>query len=202
MNATKAFKQFQPMIEGAAWKAHRHYHIDVEELRGQAYLVFCEAIERYDPNKASFSTHLFSRLRTVKDYASQERRKCQKETSFQAKEKREDNDVNVGLDYIGNGGTFGLCAGTDLIPEVRYEQVEEAMDRLETALDLSEDAQDILDFLIGREWETPGINRVPRLYTVKKYYRYWKGWMPQRTEKAWEEIRNWWLSRNHFLQEA
>ena len=181
---TAAFKQFRPMIEGAAWTAHKKYKMDIEELRSQAYFVFCEAIERYDPNKASFSTHLFSRLRTVKDFAKWE---CKENNTEAIHSIDEETYLEKDMPYL---------------IDKRVERFEEAINRLETALDLSDDAQEILNFILGREWETPGINRVPRLHSIKKYYKYWKGWSHKRVVNAWEEIRIWWHNNNHFLQET
>jgi hypothetical protein len=181
INSTEAFKQYQPLIEGFAWKATKRYrYLEHNDIRQQAYLIFCEAIERYDENrKVKFITFLFHRLRTLNDYCDFNRKIL----------------FNDDIEFNDDGEDESLA-------DPSYELFEAAMDRLEESLELSEDAQDIIDYLISREWETPGINRVPRLHSIKKYYRYWKGWMPKRTEQAWEEIKDWWKSGNHFLQEA
>jgi DNA-directed RNA polymerase specialized sigma subunit len=179
INSTEAFKQYQPLIESFTWKATKRYrYLEHDDIKQQAYLIFCEAIERYDPSRnAQFITFLYHRLRTLNDYC-----KFNRTVDSQIQLFDSDQEENV--------------------IDVTFEQFEAAMGRLEESLELSEDAQDIIDYLISREWETPGINRVPRLYSIKKYYRYWKGWMPKRTEQAWEEIKDWWKSGNHFLQEA
>ena len=178
INSTEAFKQYQPLIEGFAWKATKRYrYLEHDDIRQQAYLIFCETIERYDENrKVKFITFLYHRLRTLNDYCKFNR------------------TVDSQIQF------FDSDQEEELI-DVTFEQFEAAMGRIEESLELSEDAQDIIDYLISREWETPGINRVPRLYSIKKYYRYWKGWMPQKTEQAFNEIKAWWQSGNHFLQE-
>lgn len=66
------YKQYEKMIMKFARQVERKYQgrIEFEELLSQGNLVYMEAIERFDPTKgASFSTHLFSRLRTLYDYA-------------------------------------------------------------------------------------------------------------------------------------
>lgn len=182
INSTKIFKQYQPLIEGFTWKATKRYrYLEHDDIKQQAYLIFCEAIERYDETRnVKFITFLFHRLRTLNDY-------CQ----F-------NNRIKISEIYINPHDDEEKIKLVD----VSYEQFEAAMDRLESSLELSEDAQEILEYLISREWETPGINRVPRLHSVKQYFRYWKDWMPKRTEAAWDEIKSWWQSGNYFLQGA
>ena len=194
INSTEAFKQYQPLIEGFAWKATKRYrYLEHDDIRQQAYLIFCETIERYDENrKVKFITFLYHRLRTLNDYCRYSNNRVMRVLFLY------DIDLYQKSDKID----IENYEIEDYIEDSSYELFEAAMNRLEESLELSEDAQDIIDYLISREWETPGINRVPRLYSIKKYYRYWKGWMPKRTEQAWEEIKDWWKSGNHFLQEA
>jgi hypothetical protein len=222
INSTEAFKQYQPLIESFTWKATKRYrYLEHDDIKQRAYLIFCEAIERYDENrKVKFITFLYHRLRTLNDYCLystyKEVNPIHKNQIYPdgIKGKLKDKNGKIIKGQMGNWRRQAIqLYKTDFwidsydynrkdIEDVTYEQFEAAMDRLEESLDLSEDAQDIIDYLISREWETPGINRVPRLYSIKKYYRYWKGWMPKRTEQAWEEIKDWWKSGNHFLQEA
>jgi len=188
INSTEAFKQYQPLIEGFTWRAvKRHNYLEYDDIKQQAYLIFCEAIERFDESrKVKFITFLFHRLRTLNDYCI-----------FENKKK---NGINKLPHVYNNNEGYEENNEMDII-DTSYEQFEIAMERLESALELSKDAQEILNYLIGREWETPGINRIPRLHSVKKYFYYTKNWMPKRTETAWDEIKSWWRSGNHFLQE-
>lgn len=186
MKTDYLFQQFRPMIEGAAWTAAKRYQIEVTELRSQAYLIFCEAVERFDSSRAYkgkeeklFESFLFNRLRTINDFAKDFKKKTDYIPFI-----NEQNDYKI-----------EIC-----LKDTRIEDFEIAMDKLESGLALSEDAQEIIDFIISRQWETPGFNRVPRLHSVQRYYRYWKGWMPQRTARAWEEIRTWWKSGNHLME--
>lgn len=69
MNATQLFRQTEKMMYSAAWKYSRQYRKDFDDLKSQAFLIFTEAIHRYNADAgASFPTFLFSRLRTLKDY--------------------------------------------------------------------------------------------------------------------------------------
>jgi len=168
------FNQYRSMIENAAWKASRIFRMDVEDLRAQAYLIFCEAIERYDPSKASFSTHLFNRLRTINDYCIIQLRR----------DKHPE-----------------LPDGSAIIWWDNFFEFEQAIERLESKTDLSQDAQDILSFILDREWEDveAQVKRVPRFSMVNQIYRN-KNWSSSRTKKAWSEIKTWWVSSAVYME--
>lgn len=160
---TDLFLQYLPMIEQAVWKNVKRFKIEFEEVEGQAFLVFCEAIEKFDDTRnIKFGTYLYSRLRTVAD-------KYAKPKSV------------VAYPIIN---PLQDCTA-DFI---------HAMETMETALCLSEDAQGVLNFLISREWETPGMAKTPRLHSVQKWLKQQFDWMPSRTKKAWEELKVWWQS--------
>lgn len=168
------FNQYRKMIEKAAWKASRIFRMDVEDLRSQAYLIFCEAIERYDPTKASFSTHLFNRLKTINDYC---------------------------IIQLRRDKHAELPDGSAIVWWDNFFAFQEAVERLESKSDLSKDAQDILSFILGREWEDveSKVKRVPRFSTVNQIYRN-KNWPISRTKKAWSEIKTWWVSSAVYME--
>ena len=168
------FRDYRAMIENAAWNASRIFKMDIEDIRSQSYLIFCEAVASFDPNKASFSTHLYTRLRTINDYCvSQQRRNNTPEFPTM--------EAGIWWDH--------WYAFTD------------ALERLESRLELSADAQEILAFILGREWENPNAEskRLPRFSMVKSIYRK-RNWMPLRTKRAWDEIKTWWESGAHYLE--
>jgi len=189
LDSNAMFKQYRRMIEGAAWKATKHYHIDIEETRSQVYLIFCEALERFDETKnCQFGTFLFNRLRTIFDYCSQERKNIH--ISLSPKDnKYNEND----FDTKANINIYAIEAR-------QYQEFTQALDRLETGLDLSEDAQEILDFIISRVWEVPGATKklLPRFHPTMLYYTKSEGWKLARVKAAWEEIKTWWLADNHL----
>lgn len=171
-NCTEVFKQFQPMVEGFAWKAHRKYHLELDDAKGMAYEIFCITFQKYDPEQASFSTYLYGSLEhRLRNYALNYKQKsCRKEFSF--------------IDDIDEVQ----------IADIRYGVFSDTMDRLEESLELPSDAQDIIDFIIGREWEIPGYhpkNYAPRFSFTKKWFET-NGWNPIRIKRAWEEARRWW----------
>jgi hypothetical protein len=55
----------------------------------------------------------------------------------------------------------------------------------------------VLNYLISREWETPGIARTPRLHSVQKWLKYQYDWTAARTKKAWDELKAWWQSEGY-----
>ena len=150
-----------------------------------------------------FCTFLYNRLRTLNDY-------CNYNTKYKLTYSIDNGSVIKWNDKSPYLKINSKRCGEELfidydkqeIEDARFEQFEAAMDRLESCLDLSDDAQELIDFLISREWEIPGIGRVPHLSSAKKYCRYWKGWAHKRTEAAWNEAKDWWQSGNHFLQGA
>jgi hypothetical protein len=77
--STKQFNQFRPMVEKAVRKYSKKYHLDFTEIEGQGYLIFCEALEKLDPSKASFFTYLFNELDRLDQYCRKEYRKSYKD---------------------------------------------------------------------------------------------------------------------------
>lgn len=177
MNKLEQFKKHQKMLEKAAWVSAKTWHIDIEETRSQAYLIFCEAMEKYDPTRAKLSTYLYGQLQMLNDYC--------------AKQKTEELGTTDDL-------TFEIV-GTNVFGH-QYAEMANAMERLETALELSRDAQEILSAIIGREWETPGSvpYRLPRKNTMIRWYKK-LGWTAKRVSISWEEVRSWWQAGNHSI---
>lgn len=199
------FNQYRKMIENAAWKASRIFRMDVEDLRAQAYLIFCEAIERYDPGKASFSTHLFNRLRTINDYCVMQKRRLTDafydNTNYHVSSTRTGSDYRYHLELANEKINRRQIAFFDDCIDYNYQIFQEAVERLESKSDLSKDAQDILSFILGREWEDveSKVKRVPRFSMVSQIYRR-KNWPISRTKKAWSEIKTWWVSSAVYME--
>ena len=203
----KYFNQYRSMIEGAAWRASRIFKMDVEDLRAQCYLIFCEAINTYNPTKASFSTYLCNRLRTVNDSCVCLQRR-QTDAFY--------DNTNFKIDFKGYGSGGGRVwkrhytyekiisrqiSSFDDVTDYRQENFVEAIERLESKSELSKDAQDILSFILGREWEDveSKVKRVPRYSAVSAIYKK-RNWQPSRTKKAWSEIKTWWVSSAVYME--
>lgn len=163
------FIKYRKMIEQSVWKASRSFKaMEFDELRAQAYFIFCEALESYDSNKASFSTHLHNRLHTVNDFCIYLNRRHHKDITIFEDDKYQ-NDFR------------------------------ECLSRIEEKMYLTKDAQFILEYILGREWENVEATRkcIPRYTTIKILLRK-KNWDILRIKTAWAEIINWWRTPNYL----
>jgi len=70
-------------------------------------------------------------------------------------------------------------------------------------ISLSEDAKEIVEYILSREWEDVNINWKPRFSFIQKKYLN-NGWTQNRIKIAWKEIREWWAGSNkdQFCMEA
>jgi hypothetical protein len=190
---TKQFNQFCPMVEKAVWKYSRKYHLDYEEISGQGYLIFCEALEKLDPTKASFSTYLFNELERLEQYCKKEYRKTNKSVQRIkiAKKRGYGKNMYINRLYPDNSTVYN------------YSIFEKVLDKMDYEISLSDDAKDILQYILSREWEDVENNWVPRFSHIKKVYMD-KGWKNSRILRTWQEIKEWWQESNKdsFCMEA
>lgn len=151
------------MVYNAAWKSAKKWGMPFDEVQAQGYLVFMEALKRYQKDKnVKFGTFLFSRLRTLDDY-------CMRERCFhgRAVQKLIDN-------YKKN-------------PQEFYTHVSSI---LENTSQLSPDAKEILRFILECSWEKLGSNIKPSKHMLKRVF-YKRGWKCQRIWDAWDELKIW-----------
>jgi hypothetical protein len=183
--STKQFNQFRPMVEKAVWKYSRKYHLDFAEIEGQGYLIFCEALEKLDPSKASFSTYLFNELERLEQYCKKEYRKNNKSVQRVKVSKIRGYGKNLYINrlYPDNSTIYN------------YSIFEKVLDKMDYEISLSDDAKDILQYILSREWEDVEKNWVPRLSYIKKVYMD-KGWKNSRILRTWQEIKSWWQESN------
>ena len=191
--STKQFNQFRPMVEKAVWRYSKKYHLDYQEISGQGYLIFCEALEKLDPSKASFSTYLFNELERLDPYCKMEYRKSLKSVQRikHSKVRGYGHNIYINRLYPDNSTVYN------------YSIFEKVLDKMDYEISLSDDAKDILRYILSREWEDVEKNWIPRLSYIKKIYMD-KGWKNSRILKTWHEIRLWWLESNkdYFCMEA
>jgi len=70
---TTILKQNQNLIRKSAWYYAKKFNMEFEELESQGYLIFCQALEKFDESKgAKFSTFLCHQLRALKDHCVSE----------------------------------------------------------------------------------------------------------------------------------
>jgi hypothetical protein len=183
--STKQFNQFRPMVEKVVWKYSKKYHLDYEEISGQGYLIFCEALEKLDPSKASFSTYLFGELDRLDQYCRKEYRKNKKSVQRikHSKVRGYGHNIYINRLYPDNTTIYN------------YSIFEKVLDKMDYEISLSDDAKDILRYILSREWEDVERNWVPRFSHIKEIYSL-KGWANNRIQKTWQEIRSWWLESN------
>jgi hypothetical protein len=181
MSPDEALKQYRPMIEKVVWTNVRRFKIEPDEVRSEAFLVFCKCLQTFDETKASFSTYLYGNLEHLVMNKCSRMWKTRARDIEWASKKRFNSECEEHEDFL------------DLFPS-RYDVFSDSIMVLETASILSEDARTILNFIISREWEVPGETKRERAYFnfTARWFRYYYDWMPGRTHKAWKEIREWW----------
>ncbi len=140
MNTELLFTKYQNMIRKSAHKYHTMWGVDYEDLEAQGYLIFCEAIERFDATRAGFGTFLTNRLKTLNDYCIS--LKCRKSapTAYEHIEKVP--------------GTITYIAPTFSNPLAQ----------------LAEDAQTVATHLLSREWEVIGSAKKPSLSSTTNHF--------------------------------
>jgi len=165
----ETFIKYSRMVRAAAWASARRHNLEFEDVEAQAMYVFAEALRRFDSERAAFSTFLTHRLRTLEDYAKREERRGQAGIPS-------DRDDFVARDYLTASEAF------------------KRIERDRQLSRLSEDARDVLNYLCGHEWETPGITRItrPTFQGISNWYQARWGWAPKRIREAWAELHQWW----------
>ena len=191
--STKQFNQFRPMVEKAIWKYSRKYHMDREDVSGQAYLIFCEALKRLNPSKASFSTYLFNELNRLDNYC-----KCEYRKNLKSVQRIKYNHIRG----YGHNIFINRLYVEETI-KYDYKVFEKVLNKIDYEISLSDDAKDILQYILSREWEDVENNWIPRFSYIKKVYIN-KGWTGNRIINSWNEIKLWWQESNkdQFCMEA
>ena len=165
------FEDYVGMIRKRAHYYSRIYNVEYEELEAQGFMIYCMALKNYDVTKSSFSTHLFTELNRIKDYCYTLTRNRQYEENIED------------------------CALIDKHTQERKElQVEARKDGLSLKdfleackCDLSENAYQLMKFIVERTWEREG-KRIPSIGTIVNV----TGWKRKFVEKYWVECENYW----------
>lgn len=172
-NVEELFIKYQNLIRSVAWKYAKAWDMDVTEVESEGYLIFMEILDTFDESRnIQFSTYLYHSLRKLQDF-------CAKYTKGWRETLPLWDESAVTSDYAENR------------PDLSFDCFCRMLDRTEAATYLSEDAKEILTYLLSEDWRIPGNNRKPSWNSVMKEYRK-RGWFPARTRKAWKELENWW----------
>jgi len=174
------------MVEKAVWKYSKKYHLDFAEIEGQGYLIFCEALEKFYPKLSCFSTYLTNTLNIkLNSYCIKTQKRNYNILRCKEKARR------------GYGRTIYVKMENidDVIARFDYNIFSKVLDKMDYEISLSDDAKDILQYILSREWEDVDVNWIPRLNHIKKVYVS-KGWTGNRIVETWQEIKCWWLESN------
>lgn len=164
------------------WYA-RKYGITNEEIKNdikiEADVLFCRAVDTYNPHRGSFSTHLYTRLTGHLPRAMSTKR---------------------------NRPTVPAICATDLIgdSEVTYDDLFVAMNEISTVIieatgELSDSACALLNYII--EIARDGVGRVipPYSRTIKKAFEQDFGIFQNEIHTAWKELSQWFRSKKRFV---
>lgn len=151
---------------------------EMDELISEANLIFTNVISKYDDSKnTKLSSFLYKSVYYgIFDY-------CLNKGSFIKKNKYKNNEINFDpliFDYVIFNRVF---------EKINFEM-------------LSMDSQNILNYILSREWEDIENEKIkkPSKHSISKRYNLKYGWTYSRIHKAWNEIQSWW-NKEGYLNE-
>ena len=168
------FDKYVNLIRKRAREYSKKYNIDYDEMESQGFLIYCECLEKYDVSKATFSTYLYTQLNRLGDFAKTYNRQkgCLIQDSFS-------NEENEDIDNIEDmiiSKNYDLPTLNDLLQEAKSE--------------LSEQAFQLLKWIIEKEWEKKN-KRTPTISMASKYFNISKTIV----EKFWIECKDFWNTK-------
>lgn len=167
------FEKYVNLIRKRAHEFSDFYNIDYYEMESQGFLIYCECLEKYSPDKAKFTTYLYIQLGRLNDYAKTYKR--QKGELIQ--------------DYYKNQYEEDSYSESEIISR-NYDSPKISDFLQEAREELSEDSFKLLVWIIKREWEGKN-RRTPTISMATKYFNKTR----QKVEEMWEECKNFWLTK-------
>lgn len=172
---TTEFDKFVDLIRKRAWEYSKKWGIEYSEMESQGYLIYCECLEKFDSNKARFSTYLYTELNRLGDFARTYNR--QKGELIQDYFIVEDEEIDVQEQLESRESSLSL---SNLLFEAKNI--------------LSEDSMEILKWIVQRSWErknkkTPTISMAVNHFNKSREY----------IEKCWNEIFSFWNNQGYLL---
>lgn len=173
------YSDFVAMLRARAWHYARSYNMDQDELFCEANLAFIEAVRDFEPDRASFSTFLFSRVSgKLSDFCRREHRRA-------GIPLEENHFSNV----PGDAPINDFLATADL--SFRRQELARSAEK-----NLTDDAREVLGHLCAGDFEESptaanGRRRAPSVFRAQQYMRKKRQWSRIRTAEAWEDIGNW-----------
>lgn len=163
MTKRDMFDKYVRLIRKTAGDYARCYKLPYEDVEAQAFLIYCETLERYDVSSGvQFITFLYVRLKSLGDYCKAEIRKNDREGISVYDVEIDERPENLKIKDF-------LAAAREM---------------------LSIEAYDVLRWLVSFEWNDE--NRVysckPTVARVMRKFHYSR----QKSVKVWNEIRTFW----------
>lgn len=171
------YLQFKAMLYKEAHRMARKTGLEIEDLAGQAKLIFCQAVRTYKPELGNqFSTHLGNQLKRLSHYAVPEMHFRTRYISENTPTSGDEGKTQTLADYFGEEDPtlrdFGL------------------MRKLET---MPPDASELANLCLAGELETASTKTKRSRRGVTKmgaYHRKTKsmGWDWERHREAWADL--------------
>lgn len=158
------FDKYVRLIRKTAGNYARLYKLPYEDVEAQAFLIYCETLEKYDVSSGvQFITFLYIRLKSLGDYCKAEIKK--------------NNFEIYGADY-----DFEKVEKTESLKLRDFLAVAKEM--------LTIEAYDVLNWLVSFEWndENHIYSCKPTVTRVMKKYHYSR----QKSIRLWNEIKAFW----------
>lgn len=164
------FDKYVNLIRSRAWEYSKKYGIEYSELESQGYLIYCECLEKYDVTKSGFSTYLYIQLNRLGDFVKTYKRQ---QGYF-----LDNNSI-----YNDDGEELFT---SDILPAP--EELTTVSQLLESAICyLSDEAFELLKWIIGRSWEQK-YKPVPTIKMAMKFFDK----SQEVIEKLWDECKSYW----------
>lgn len=181
MDSQQLLQENHTMLKSAAWNCFQSYGVEYEEVLSQSYLIFMEALEKYDSGKgAKFSSYLFSRLRTLADY-------CKKETRYKNRAVPLFSHATMQTDEV----VYEYEIENEALIDPYWTKFCQVLEMYESMSELSADAKLLYKSMLNGECYEPGLPSKPNLTKITRIMRGAEGWMPARTSLAWRELEYW-----------
>ena len=184
MSSIPKFEQYVNMCRNAAHTYSKKYGVEYDELEGQAFLIYVEALSKWEPHKATFSTFLTWRLKTLGDYCKTEKRASvgkkpkQDEVARAKKEGRKPPQTMARADW--DNKMMGTIPGREEHPGLA-KLLQKA------ACAVSADAYEVLKWVLHRRWDGRKQGN-PSVITARRVFGYEWEWPRDRVDVAWAEL--------------
>ena len=167
------FEKYANLIRKRAHEYSEKLNIDYEEMEAQGFLIYCRCLEEYDASRAGFCTYLYTQLNRLGDFA----RTYIRQKGVLIQDYYSEGNPDDKKDYEQN------LVARELSPEVEDFLVE-------AKSELSDEAYQLLVWIIKREWEHKN-KRTPTISMAVKHFNHTR----QVIEGAWEECKNFWCHK-------